>query len=81
MPRADVMPPVLAAEHPVPCRTNPLGVKGVGEAGTIGSTPATVSAVIDALRPLGITSLDMPLWAEKVWSAIQQAKKNQGGSR
>src|SRR5438067_4630218 len=53
--------------------TNPLGVKGIGEAGTIGSTPAAVNAVIDALSPLGIKHLDMPLTSEKIWRAIRAA--------
>jgi carbon-monoxide dehydrogenase large subunit len=51
---------------------NPLGVKGVGEAGTIGSTPAVVNAVVDALRPFGVRHIDMPLKPEKVWNAIKQ---------
>ncbi len=53
--------------------TNPLGVKGIGEAGTIGSTPAMVNAVIDALSPLGVKHLDMPLTSEKIWRAIRAA--------
>jgi len=52
---------------------NPLGVKGCGEAGAIGSTPAIVNAVVDALRPLGIKDLEMPLTPQKVWAAIQSA--------
>jgi carbon-monoxide dehydrogenase large subunit len=52
-----------------------LGVKGAGEMGTIASTVTTVNAVVDALAPLGITHLEMPLTAEKVWRAIQDAKK------
>jgi carbon-monoxide dehydrogenase large subunit len=52
---------------------NPLGAKGIGEAATIGSTPATANAVIDALEPWGITHLDLPLTPEKVWRAIQEA--------
>jgi carbon-monoxide dehydrogenase large subunit len=52
---------------------NPLGVKGIGEAGTIGSTPAAVNAVIDALSPLGIKHIDMPLTSEKIWRAIRAA--------
>ena len=52
---------------------NPLGVKGVGEAGTIGSTPAIVNAVVDALKPFGVRHLDMPLKPEKIWRAIKQA--------
>ncbi|HLI41451.1 MAG TPA: xanthine dehydrogenase family protein molybdopterin-binding subunit [Streptosporangiaceae bacterium] len=54
---------------------NPLGVKGMGESGTIGVTPAVVNAVMDALRPYGIRHLDMPLTAEKVWTAIQGARQ------
>jgi carbon-monoxide dehydrogenase large subunit len=53
-----------------PSPVNPLGVKGVGEAGTIGATPAIANAVLDALEPLGITHLDLPLTPEKVWTAI-----------
>ena len=69
---ADV--PAFALDHTVTLtKTNPLGVKGIGEAGTIASTPAIVNAVIDALSPLGITHLDMPLTAEKVWRAIRMA--------
>jgi aerobic carbon-monoxide dehydrogenase large subunit len=52
---------------------NPLGAKGIGEAGTIGSTPAVVNAVVDALAPFGIRHLDMPLTAGKVWEAIRKA--------
>ena len=50
---------------------NPLGAKGIGESGTIGSTPAVQSAVIDALSPYGVDHLDMPLTPEKVWRAVQ----------
>jgi carbon-monoxide dehydrogenase large subunit len=50
---------------------NPMGVKGIGEGGTIGSTPAVANAVMDALRPLGINNLDMPLAPFKVWQAIR----------
>jgi len=49
---------------------NPLGVKGVGEAGTIGATPAIANAVLDALQPLGVVNLDLPLTPEKVWRAV-----------
>jgi CO/xanthine dehydrogenase Mo-binding subunit len=51
--------------------SNPLGVKGVGEAGTIGATPAIANAVVDALSPLGIRHLDLPFTPERVWRAIQ----------
>jgi aerobic carbon-monoxide dehydrogenase large subunit len=53
---------------------NPLGVKGIGETGTIASTIAVYNAVMDALAPLGVTRIDMPLTPERVWRAIQQAK-------
>lgn len=61
-----------------PSPTNPLGVKGVGEAGTIGSAPAVMNAVVDALRPLGVTNLPMPASPVKVWTAIQEARTGGG---
>jgi carbon-monoxide dehydrogenase large subunit len=67
--------PSFETDHTVtPSSTNPLGVKGVGEAGTIASPPAVVNAVIDALQPLGISAIDMPVTPERVWRAIQDAK-------
>src|SRR5579871_6783779 len=57
-----------------PSPRNPLGVKGVGEGGTIAAPPAVVNAVLDALAPLGIKSIDMPLKPEKIWSLIQAAR-------
>lgn len=74
MPKAAQVPEFILERTCTPSPVNPMGVKGVGEAGTIGSTPAVVNAVCDALRPLGITHIDMPLKPEKVWRAIQQAK-------
>src|SRR5713101_2050756 len=69
--------PVMELDHTVtPSPHNPLGAKGVGEAGTIGSIPAVVNAVLDALAPLGIESLDMPLTPRKVWEAISSKKKS-----
>ena len=59
--------------HPTPARTNALGAKGCGEAGCAGSLPAVMNAVVDALRPLGITHLDMPATPQRVWSAMRQA--------
>ncbi|MBI4583348.1 MAG: xanthine dehydrogenase family protein molybdopterin-binding subunit [Planctomycetes bacterium] len=73
VPKATHMPWLHCERTETPTDVNPLGVKGVGEAGTIGSTPAIVNAVIDALRPLGIKHLDMPLRPEKVWRAIKKA--------
>ena len=59
-----------------PTDVNPLGVKGIGEAGTIGSAQTVVNAVVDALSPLGVTHVDMPLRPKRVWAAIQAAKTN-----
>jgi aerobic carbon-monoxide dehydrogenase large subunit len=74
LPRADDLPPFDVGAHEVPTAVNPLGAKGVGEAGTVGALPAVVNAVHDALWPLGVRHLDMPLTAERVWRAIQDAK-------
>lgn len=68
--RADDLPSFELVEQVTLSPNNPLGAKGVGEAGTIGATPAPVNAVMDALKPLGVRNLDMPLTAEKVWRAI-----------
>jgi len=74
IPRADNMP-FFETDHTVtPCPHNPLGVKGIGEAGTIASTPAVVNAVIDALSDYGVKDLQMPLVPQRVWAAMQQAK-------
>ena len=71
----DWMPSIAIASHEVPAKTNPLGVKGAGEAGTIGALPAVMSAIVDALRPLGVEQLDMPATPERVWRAIQAARR------
>ena len=70
MPRADDLPSFEVDRQVTPCPHNPLGVKGAGEAGTIGSTPAVVNAVMDALSPFGIKNLEMPLTPERVWRAM-----------
>jgi carbon-monoxide dehydrogenase large subunit len=70
MPRAGLLPEIRLAECPTPSRISPLGVKGVGETGCTASIPALVEAVLDALRPLGISHLDMPLTPVKIWSAL-----------
>jgi carbon-monoxide dehydrogenase large subunit len=76
MPRAGFMPAAVeSAFEPIPCQTNPLGVKGVGEGATIGAPPAVMSAILDALRPLGVTHLDMPATPDRVWQAIQGAQR------
>ena len=73
MPSAAELPSFEASNTETPTPLNPLGAKGIGESGTIGSTPAVQNAVIDALSHLGITHIDMPLAAERVWRAIQDA--------
>jgi carbon-monoxide dehydrogenase large subunit len=76
MPRADGVPSIRFETRNVPCKTNAFGIKGAGEAGSIGSCPGVMNAVIDALnRGYGITTIDMPATPEKVWSAIQAARK------
>ena len=71
----------MTAGHTVtPSPHNPLGAKGVGEAGTIGATPAIVNAVLDALAPFGVSHLDMPLTPGKIWRAITLAGESPRGS-
>ena len=72
MPRADDFPMFEVGSHDVPTRNNPLGIKGAGEAGTVGALPAVMSAVADALLPLGITHIDMPASPENIWRALQK---------
>jgi carbon-monoxide dehydrogenase large subunit len=60
--------------HPVPTRANPLGAKGVGEAGVTGSMPCIMNAILDALRTAGVTHFDMPASPHRVWQALVQAK-------
>ena len=73
MPRADDVPAFDVDSHEVPTQINPLGAKGVGEAGTVGALPALLNAVNDALAPLGVRQLDMPVTPERVWRAIHEA--------
>jgi len=70
LPRAADFPPFELDRTVTPTPRNPLGAKGIGEAGTIGSTPAIVNAVVDALSPFGITHLDMPTTPERIWRAL-----------
>ena len=72
IPRAKDIPDFILGSTETPSPSNPLGVKGVGEAGTIGATPAIANAVVDALSPLGIRHLDLPFTPERVWRAIQE---------
>jgi carbon-monoxide dehydrogenase large subunit len=76
LPRADDLPHFEVDSHEVPTQTNPLGVKGVGEAGTVGSLPAVINAVHHALAPVGVRHVDMPLTPERIWHAIRQAAAN-----
>ena len=74
LPKAHFLPQIETLSTVTPSPHNPLGVKGIGETGTIASTVTIYNAVIDALRPLGVTRLEMPLTSERVWQAIQDAK-------
>jgi aerobic carbon-monoxide dehydrogenase large subunit len=75
MPRAEDIPDMAVGDHPVFAKSNPLGTKGCGEAGCAGSLATIVNAVLDALSEFGITHIDMPLTPERVWRAIEDAKK------
>jgi carbon-monoxide dehydrogenase large subunit len=76
MPRAGLAPDIRLYDHSVPSPSNPLGVKGAGEAGTTGALPALSLAVLDALRPLGVEHLDLPFTPARVWRAIAAAKSD-----
>ena len=73
IPRADTLPRVTVDFSPVPSTTNPLGAKGVGEGGTVASTPTVMNAILDALAPLGVTDLPMPATPERIWHAMREA--------
>ena len=74
MPRADAMPYMEIISNPVPTKRNPLGAKGAGEAGTVGALPAIINAIVDALSPLGVKTLDMPATSARIWHAIRDAR-------
>jgi carbon-monoxide dehydrogenase large subunit len=74
IPSAAELPAIETDRTVTPSSTNPMGVKGVGEAGTIAAPPAVVNAVLDALAPLGVTAIDMPVTPERVWRAIAEAR-------
>jgi carbon-monoxide dehydrogenase large subunit len=74
MPRADDFPSFMLDVNEVLCTTNPMGIKGAGEAGTVGALGATINALVDALSGLGIRHIEMPATPERVWRAIQEAK-------
>ena len=75
IPSAADLPSFTTDRTETPATSNPLGVKGVGEAGTIASTPAVVNAIVDALRPYGVNDVQMPCTPERVWRAIQSARE------
>jgi carbon-monoxide dehydrogenase large subunit len=72
IPRATDISPVEVESNPVPTKTNPLGVKGAGEAGCVGALPAVANALVDALSHLGIRQIEMPATPERLWRAMQQ---------
>jgi carbon-monoxide dehydrogenase large subunit len=74
LPRAEDLPDIEVDFVEVPCLSNPLGVKGAGEAGAVGSPPAVINAIVDALTPVGVTHVDMPATPERLWAAIANAK-------
>lgn len=78
MPRAEDMPPITVETLSTPTATNPLGVKGAGEAGTVGATPAVISAVLDALADRGVTDIALPATPERVWRALNRQGNTRG---
>jgi carbon-monoxide dehydrogenase large subunit len=74
LPRADDLPDIEVELIEVPCGPNPLGVKGAGEAGAVGSPPAVINAILDALAPVGVTHIDMPATPERIWRAVTEAR-------
>ncbi len=74
MPRAEDFALFDVKSNPVPTRQNPLGVKGAGEAGTVGALPAVMNAIEHALRSAGVESIEMPASPERVWAALQAAR-------
>jgi carbon-monoxide dehydrogenase large subunit len=80
VPKASQVPRIETARTVTPSPVNPLGVKGVGETGTIAASAAVVNAVCDALAPLGVRHIDKPLTPARVWAAIQRAKSGEGGA-
>jgi carbon-monoxide dehydrogenase large subunit len=74
MPRASDFSPIEVKANPVPTKTNPLGVKGAGEAGCVGAMPAVANALVNALSEFGVTHIEMPAKPEVVWRAIANGK-------
>jgi carbon-monoxide dehydrogenase large subunit len=79
MPRADDMCGIRIKSNPVPTKTNLLGAKGGGEAGTVGALPAVMIAILHALAPLNVRQLDMPASGDRIWHAIQAAREGTTG--
>src|SRR5260221_413430 len=74
IPRADTLSAIQIDFSPVPSKSNPLGIKGVGEGGTVAATPTVMNAIVDALAPLGVSDVAMPATPERIWRAIQAAR-------
>jgi carbon-monoxide dehydrogenase large subunit len=74
LPRASTVPNFTVLNHPVPATTNPLGVKGCGEAGCAGSLTCMMNAINDALSEYGLVHVDMPATPQRIWQVIQEAK-------
>ena len=74
MPRADDLCAFAVDYIEIPCTTNPLGIKGVGEAGAVASPPTIINALLDALRPLHVDHIEMPATPARVWDAIRRAR-------
>ncbi len=72
LPRASTMPQMTIVEQCTPSPLNPLGVKGVGEAGSVGAPPTVINAILDALRPLGVDHLDMPATPARIWERLRR---------
>ena len=81
MPRADDFPQFVSELVEIPATTNPLGIKAIGEAGTIAAPPTVVNAVLDALSGLGVEHVDMPLTPARIWQAANDAKANRRNGR
>jgi carbon-monoxide dehydrogenase large subunit len=73
MPRSADLPSFTLGFHDVPCTTNPIGIKGIGEAGSVGAPPTVINAILDALAPLGVDHVDMPAAPARVWEALRRA--------
>jgi aerobic carbon-monoxide dehydrogenase large subunit len=78
MPRAADLSAVAIKSNPVPTKTNPLGVKGAGEAGTVGAMPAVANALVDALSEFGVRHIEMPATPEVIWRAMGGGKRAGG---